>query len=717
MAMRSLVVSLGRAGLIYATREPLITEKFPIPAINFRVVIRPSMTTVMPDMANVGEENIAWGAFHSGVAAGLSISPDAKNVTGNWIVFNKPAELNPRHGGFLLGLGLNGHLKTLEEWHVYNYLGPKHSLTSVGLLLGMSASYMGTMDTKMTKVLSVHVKMLLPPGSSDLNVNTLVQSVGIVGVGLVFFNRKHRKITQIMTEELTNVDSTAVSVLSKSTFNEAYYLCVGFALGLINIGNGNYFIEQSDNDLVRRLLSITTPANYSTNNLKLSKLTPGALMALALTFLRTGNKYIANKLDLNDSQYMIQYIRPDQMFLRILARNLILWDDIEGTMDWILVQIPKGLRSGFSQKLASEKLDSLDLPFFYAMAGAVFAMALKYNSQLNIEVRDIMLELLDRLIRLVRISSDLHDADIARNGLINVIGSIALAVSIVMAGSGDVLVMRRLRNLHGHPYSTYGGFMAVEMALGFLFLGGGQCQFCDSDIAIASLVMACYPLFPNVDGDSQASIEALRHIWALAVEKRCVVVRELETNKPCNVNLKFRAFGSGKTIDLRSPTLLPLKLHEISSIETLSDKYNPVVLDFSTDHDVLDSFSKSLTIFNSSETRVDKILEYVTENNKDIQSSSISASQTLGKLTSFLKFYEDDKLSIFPMHLVPSLRSNVADEVFCFEKTLEDSRDYKSLLSLKLLLLYADKYSGAMKYIPQKYIDHMRLKVNLAVLS
>ena len=110
----------------------------------------------------------------------MSIGPDAKGITGSWIIFNKPPELNSQHAGFLLGLGLNGHLKKLEEWHIYNYLGPKHPLTSVGLLIGMAASLRGTMDNKLTKVLSVHAVALLPQGANDLNVPTMVQTAGLV---------------------------------------------------------------------------------------------------------------------------------------------------------------------------------------------------------------------------------------------------------------------------------------------------------------------------------------------------------------------------------------------------------------------------------------------------------------------------------------------------------------------------------------------------------
>lgn len=40
------------------------------------------------------------------------------------------------HAGFLLALGLNGHLKNLAFYTSFNYLDKLHEMTSVGILLG-----------------------------------------------------------------------------------------------------------------------------------------------------------------------------------------------------------------------------------------------------------------------------------------------------------------------------------------------------------------------------------------------------------------------------------------------------------------------------------------------------------------------------------------------------------------------------------------------------
>ena len=59
-----------------------------------------------------------------------------------WIVFNRPSEedVANTYAGFLMALGLTGHLDSLQDYDLYGYLQDKHELTVVALLLGIAAS-------------------------------------------------------------------------------------------------------------------------------------------------------------------------------------------------------------------------------------------------------------------------------------------------------------------------------------------------------------------------------------------------------------------------------------------------------------------------------------------------------------------------------------------------------------------------------------------------
>lgn len=52
--------------------------------------------------------------------------------------------MSTEHAGFLLALGLNGHLKDMPYMNMYEYLIKCHEMISIGLLLGLAATYRGT---------------------------------------------------------------------------------------------------------------------------------------------------------------------------------------------------------------------------------------------------------------------------------------------------------------------------------------------------------------------------------------------------------------------------------------------------------------------------------------------------------------------------------------------------------------------------------------------
>lgn len=85
----------------------------------------PRNTTVDLNSGNIDvpPNMTSWASFHNGVAAGLKIAP-ASQIDSAWIVYNKPkhAELANEYAGFLMALGLNGHLTKLATLNIHDYL-------------------------------------------------------------------------------------------------------------------------------------------------------------------------------------------------------------------------------------------------------------------------------------------------------------------------------------------------------------------------------------------------------------------------------------------------------------------------------------------------------------------------------------------------------------------------------------------------------------------
>ncbi|ODQ53556.1 hypothetical protein SAICODRAFT_38394, partial [Saitoella complicata NRRL Y-17804] len=595
IAVRSLAVPTGRGMYTFSSKVPVLTEKFPIPAFNWSVKVKPANTAVTVDKTFLTEERLVWGLFHNGAAAALSISRETEGINTSWIVFNKPTELTAKHAGFLLGLGLNGHLKDLATWHAFNYLTSKHTMTSIGLLLGLAVSYLGTMDATVTRLLSVHVLALLPAGSTELNLSPLTQTAGLMGIGLLYHGTQQRRMTEVMLAEIGK--SEAHHGLANFTRDEGYRLAAGFALGFINLGQGRDLKGLKDLRIADKLITYMASLDDGAGCIGFS--TPGAIVALALIWLKTGDANVAGKVNVPDTQSLLDSTRPDFLLLRVMAKNLILWDSVRGSMEWVDAQLPACLREHAGLR-RTRVLTTDDLSLYSIIAGACFSIGLRYAGSGNEEARHTLIYYLDRYMQLASMTAAMHDQKICRTTVRNFQDVIAVSAACVMAGTGDLDVMRRLRRLHSRAGEdvAYGSHMAAHMGLGILFMGGGRYSLSTSNLAIASLSAALYPIWPNATDDNMCHLQALRHLWVLAADARCLVPRDVDTRQPTVLPVMIpvqREDGTVEVVQRTAPCLLP-ELKTVPEVSSDSNEFWPTRLDLRDNPDHLKNFQKSQTI-------------------------------------------------------------------------------------------------------------------------
>jgi anaphase-promoting complex subunit 1 len=90
-----------------------------------------------------------------------------------------------------------------------------------------------------------------------------------------------------------------------------------------------------------------------------------------------------------------------------------------------------------------------------------------------------------------------------------------------MAGTGCLESMRVLRELRYRVDDVaFGSHLALGTAVGMLFLAGGAASVCRDAVSAACLVLAFIPRYPHRTIDNQFHLQPLRHLSALAVEKR-----------------------------------------------------------------------------------------------------------------------------------------------------------------------------------------------------
>lgn len=135
-------------------------------------------------------------------------------------------------------------------------------------------------------------------------------------------------------------------------------------------------------------------------------------------------------------------------------------------------------------------------------------------------------------------------------------------MAILMAGTGDLDCLQRLRHAHGKYTlpSKFGMHLANHMSLGMLFLGGGRYTLGTSHAAVCALLVSFYPRYPLFGYDNRTHLQALRHLWVLAVEPRCLITRDVLSRKivsqPVTIHLMKADKRIFKTMML-APTLIP----------------------------------------------------------------------------------------------------------------------------------------------------------------
>jgi anaphase-promoting complex subunit 1 len=387
IASRNFSSIVGYSILTFDSVEPSITERFPVPPVSTTVFVAPSTTAL--EMKHP-QHSVAWPLFHSGVAAALSIRDPKGVVDSSWITFNKPEKLNSEHAGFLLGLGLSGRLKCLTPWAAYPYLEARHEQTSLGILLGMGASYAGSQDRLLTTVLSSHVSALLPSGSIELNTSPIVQAGSWMALGLVHvasgaFRFAEASLSEIQRRLIPGVEPF-------TGYREIYSFSAACAFGLVMLGQGKKKaeFEFSATERLRRCLMESDDAqgedegDVAEDGIDLNVTAPGATLALGFMYMRTNRKDISDMIRPPDRPFLLDTIRPDLLLLRTVAICLIHFDEIESTYEWLNRQIPDYITEAWNKRVELNYIeDSIELAYLNIVAGASFALGLKYVGSMN----------------------------------------------------------------------------------------------------------------------------------------------------------------------------------------------------------------------------------------------------------------------------------------------------------------------------------------------
>jgi len=673
LAQRTLALPVGRGMFSLGTLKPVPAEQLPLPELCLSGRVPPTNNSLALDMSNTHEDMTVWPEFHNGVAAGLRLPPKSNTTSAfrlsrSWIIYNKTANADGNnaenqtthsHGGFLMALGLQGHLSVLSMTDVYEYLTQGSVTTSVGVLLGMAANRRGSCDPSVSKMLCLHIPSLLPPSFSSIDVAAPAHAAAVAGIGLLYQGSSHRLMTEFLLNEMGRKPMHDSSTVDR----EAYTISCGLALGMINLakgGSGNnagladldieqrlyrYVVGGVDNrtksrqqDIADRRLNGGVGSGtesercariYEGDSINHDVTAPGALLALGLTYLKSGNKTIAASLALPETHFLLEYARPDTLMLRVVARSLVLWDEVEPSHDWIKTQIPVVVQRSYkamearAKKVAAftglgpeenKKADerendilnsnnqNMDLTskdkekhnqeppadtnvdrqsirqiHAYVLSGSCFSIGLRFSGTSDAGAAAAISKVL-LLMKSFRDSNDPVSAALRpEQSIVGMcIGICAVSLALVMAGTGDLDTLRlfKIVRWRSDDEIRHGSHMSIACAIGILFLGGGMCTFGTSAEDIAALVAAFFPRYPMDSIDNKYHLQALRHLYALAVKRRHVRTFDVDSGEEVSVSIKIQFEDSTlQPAFLKTPGLIRNADSKVAKLVVESDVY------------------------------------------------------------------------------------------------------------------------------------------------
>uniref|UniRef100_A0A7N0U9Q1 Anaphase-promoting complex subunit 1 n=1 Tax=Kalanchoe fedtschenkoi TaxID=63787 RepID=A0A7N0U9Q1_KALFE len=600
LAQRTTALPVGRGAFTLATTHTLLTETLTVPKLVLagRLPAQQNATVNLdPNLRNV-QELRSWPEFHNSVAAGLRLDPIQGKMSRTWIIYNRPEDPNVVHAGLLFALGLHGHLRVLSITDIYQYLSQEHESTTIGLMLGLGAAYRGTMQPAISKSLYFHIPGRHSSSFPELELPTILQSAALMSIGLLFEGSSHPPTMQILLGEMGR-RSGGDNVLER----EGHAVSAGFSLGLVGLGRGKDELGIMDTVVSRLFQYIGGRESSNTTDgalINVDVTAPGAIIALALIFLKTESLQIVSRLSIPHTRFDLQYVRPDFIMLRVIAQNLIMWSRIHPSKDWVQSQIPAIVKNGVKGLLNDmDDADEMDTETFAQayvniLTGVCISLGLRYAGTRDDNAQELLYEHAIYFLNEIKTVSAFKGTDLPK-GLCHYVdrGTLemslhltVLSLSVIMAGSGHLRTLKLLKFLRGRNaadgHSNYGTQMAVSLATGFLFLGGGMRTFSTNHSSVASLLITLYPRLPTGPNDNRCHLQAFRHLYVLATEARWIQTVDVDSGlpvyAPLEVTIKETEHYAETSFCEVTPCMLPER-DILKSVRVCGPRYWPQVIE------------------------------------------------------------------------------------------------------------------------------------------
>lgn len=128
LCRRAMALSVGRGMFTLSSSSAELIETLRLAPLVLTGHSSPTSATIELDTAAFPPDHLLWPEFHNGCASALRLSPPGcgqvrhGELSRHWIMYNKPKARQHAYAGFLMGLGLQGHLVTLANTDIYRFM-------------------------------------------------------------------------------------------------------------------------------------------------------------------------------------------------------------------------------------------------------------------------------------------------------------------------------------------------------------------------------------------------------------------------------------------------------------------------------------------------------------------------------------------------------------------------------------------------------------------
>ena len=740
---------IGNGALNLNTIKTFPKETLIITPLNEQCLLTSEETTYKFNKASelLGDKDFTdWAEFNNGVAQSLKLSTENfknKSYIRNWILFNKPDKASYEHGGFLLGMGLLKQLDSLYATDVYQYMKTTHEGVTIGILLGKSASKLSSMEETLSRTLCLHISFLIPT-SLEISIPMNIQCSAVIGIGLLYLKSDNRLMTEMLINQIGKISNNNDKGFDLKHLN-SYNLSLGFAIGLINLGHGklnskhdiNYeekifsMIYLNNNNSINNnekysqdVNGVNSNNNTNNNNpnnklININQTTPAGFACLTLYYLQTKNSNILSKIKIPNNLYQLDSFKPFHLYLAILCKNLISWDNITSSINWVKENIPNFIQFLHESSLAdisedityNSKINLIDFSqistcYFYSLSAGLMSLGFKYCGTNNNDVCKIIIYYIKNILLKATVVNDIiirenvkyeesNKRAISKKNLDECLCISSYALSLVMSGSGDLdclkilkVIRKKVSDINNNDFKNfYSGFInSVNHAIGMLFLGNGGLIFNRNINSLAFLYISTFPIFNKTLNDNDRYLQPLRHLYVLACENKLFETRDVDTNNiiQTKVNVEYL---NGSVIEL----MTPINLENFDFVKRIYMKNNENYFNMEISREDID-----FKYWNNKENLMKTKIGYIKR--KELSNTNLkliisqidvnNSNLAISKITEAINILKNAA----PKLIFGNLAKICIEEIEYILNNLQQENNFDFLFIKAVLLLLVDKY-------------------------